>query len=182
MFNKLTEEYQCSEVDMQRIDKIISELKTIMQATDISQTSIVNALDGKCSRNTVLSFFKGDKDCKLSTLLMVLDACNTELRLETGKSKQAILSGDISEYREEAERLRAELVKVEDNLKFYKSRYEELIDKNTTLTNSIDKQQKQIEKYMERMENAENALYSANADLRRKDARIVSLLEKMGKW
>ena len=167
---------------MQRIDFIISELKTIMQDSDISQTSIVSLLDGKCARNTILSFFKGDADYRLSTLLMILDACGVDLRLETERSKQAILSGDISEYRVEAEKMRTDLDEATSNRDFYKSRYEELIDKNTSLTKTIEKQQAQIEKYMERMEHAEEALYSSNADSRRKDEKIVELLKALGKW
>ena len=111
-----------------------------------------------------------------------MDVCGAELRIETEKSREAILSGDIASYRAEADQLRSDAAKAEEDRDFYKSRYEELIEKNTILTKSIEKQQKQIEKYMERMENAENALYSANADIRRKDAKIVNLLEKMGKW
>lgn len=182
MSNKLTQECQYSEVDMQRIELIVSELKTIMESNNISQNSIISALDGKCSRTTILSFFKGDKDCKLSTLLMVMDACRTELRIDTEKSKEAILSGDIAEYRAESEQLRSELDKVNNDIEFYKKRYEELIEKNTILTDTVSKQQQQIEKYMQRMENAENALYKTNEDIRRKDAKIVQLLEQLGKW
>lgn len=182
MYNKLTQECQYSEVDMQRIELIVSELKTIMESNNISQNSIINALSGKCSRTTILSFFKGDKDCKLSTLLMVMDACRTELRFDTEKSREAILSGDISAYRAESESLRSDLDKANKDVDFYKSRYEELIDKNTILTKSIEKQQMQIEKYMQRMEKAENALYLADDDKRRKDAKIVELLKMLEKW
>ena len=161
---------------MQRIDSIINELKTIMQNNDISQTKIVNILEGKCARNTVLSFFnKGEADPKLSTLLMILDACAVELRLDTARSRAAILSGDIAAYRDEQEQLRAELEKAQANIDFYKSRYEELIDKNTTLTNTLEKQQNQIDRYINRMERAEDAIY-------RKDARIVELSKLCGKW
>lgn len=179
---QFTAEKNFSEVDMQKINSITDELKMIMRENDISQTSVVNLLEGKCARNTVLSFFKGDADCKLSTLLMILDSCGVELRLETERSRQAILNRDIAEYREEAEKLHSELSDVKDNRDFYKERYEELIDKNTVLTKTIDKQQTQIEKYMERMEKAEEALYSANEDARRKDKKIVELMEKLGKW
>lgn len=168
--------------DMQRINEIVSELKTIMQDTGISQTSVVSALDGKCARNTILTFLKGGEDCKLSTLLMILDACGVELRLDTERSKEAILSGDIAAYRTEVEQMRTELDKETSDKEFYKSRYEELIDKNTSLTNTIAKQQSQIERYMDRMEKAENALYAANDDVRRKDAKIVELLKEAKKW
>lgn len=174
-----------SEKIMQRIDNIISELKTIMQSNGISQTAIVNALDGKCARNTVLSVLKGDRgeaDPRLSTLLMILDACAVELRLETDRSREAILSGDIAAYRAEVEAARSRLAEVERDKDFYKERYEELIDKNTVLTQTVSKQQAQIEKYMARMERAEDALYAANADSRRKDAKIVELLSAQGKW
>ena len=179
---EFTAEKKYSEVDMQKINSITDELKTIMRDNDISQTSVVNLLEGKCARNTVLSFFKGDADCKLSTLLMILDSCDVELRLETERSRQAILNRDIAEYREETEQLHSELSDVKENRDFYKSRYEELIEKNTSLTKTIEKQQAQIEKYMNRMETAEEALYSADEDIRRKDAKIVSLLTKLGKW
>ena len=171
-----------NEVPMQKIDSIVSELKSIMQDSDISQTSVVSSLDGKCARNTILSFFKGDADCRLSTLLMILDACGVDLRLETERSKQAILSGDISEYRVESEKMRADLAETTADRDFYKSRYEELIDKNTTLTETVSKQQGQIERYMQRMEHAEEAMYSAVDDSRRKDAKIVELLKALGKW
>ena len=182
MCSESTNVIKWSDLDMQKIDFIVSELKNIMQSSDISQTAVVNLLDGKCARNTILSFFKGDADCKLSTLLMILDACGVELRLETERSRQAILSGDIAEYRAEAEQLRSDLIAEKSNSDFYKSRYEELIDKNTSLTNAIEKQQEQIERYMIRMEHAEEALYSSNADSRRKDEKIVELLKAAGKW
>ena len=170
------------DIDMQKIDFIVSELKTIMQSSDISQNSIISALDGKCARNTILSFFKGDADCKLSTLLMILDACGVDLRFETERSREAIIAQDISDYRKEADILRSELDSAAADRDFYKSRYEELINKNTALTGIVEKQQTQIEKYMERMEHAEEALYSSNADARRKDAKIVELLKALEKW
>lgn len=172
-----------SRYSMQRIDSLISELKMIMQSGDISQTWLVNALRDKCSRNTILTFLnKDDADPKLSTLLMILDACGVELRLDTERSKEAIMSGDITSYRTEAEALRSELDAVKKDLDFFKSRYEELIDKNTALTKTVEKQQAQIEKYMIRMENADNALYAAQEDVRRKDARIVELSKKLDMW
>ena len=182
MCNELNLYNHSGDIDMQKIDLIVSELKTIMQSSDISQTAVISLLEGKCARNTILSFFKGDADCKLSTLLMIIDACGVELRLETERSRQAILSGDIAEYRAEAEQLRSELASTTADRDFYKNRYEELIDKNTALTKIVEKQQTQIEKYMERMEHAEEALYSSNADARRKDERIVELSKALGKW
>lgn len=170
------------ETDMQKIDSIVNELKNIMQDTDITQTALVSLLDGKCARNTILSLFKSDADCRLSTFLMILDACGVDLRLETERSKQAILSGDISDYRVEAEQMRSDLTAAIEDRDFYKTRYEELIDKNTALTNTVEKQQTTIETYMRRMEHAEEALYSSNADVRRKDAKIVELLTELGKW
>ena len=170
---------------MQRIDGLINELKTIMADNGISQTRIVSALDGKCSRNTVLNVFKGDRedaDPKLSTLLMILDACRVELRLETERSREAIMSGDIASYRADVENIRAELEKTEKERDFFKSRYEELADKNTSMTSTIEKQQAQIETYMARMQRAEEALYSTQDDIRRKDARIVELSKQLGKW
>ncbi len=164
---------------MQKIDNIISELKMIMQNNDITQAKIVNILDGKCARNTILTFFKGDKageaDPRLSTLLMILDACGVELRLETERSREAIMSGDIAAYRTEAEQIRTELEAVREDKNFYKVRYEELIDKNTALTRTVEKQQGQIDKYIDRMAKAEDAIY-------RKDARIVELSKLCGKW
>lgn len=182
MCNELIFNENASEVDMQKIDTIVNELKTIMQSNDISQNFIISALEGKCARNTILSFYKGDADCKLSTLLMILDACGVDLRFETERSREAILGGDISEYRQETETLRSELDSTLTDRDFYKSRYEELIDKNTALTKIVEKQQTQIEKYMERMEHAEEALYKSNADSRRKDERIVELSKALGKW
>lgn len=178
----MSTDYDLSGVTMQQIDKIINELKAIMQNTDISQTALVTMLDGKCARNTVLSVMKGEADPRLSTFLMLLDAVGVELRLDTERSKEAILSGDIAEYRAEAERLRAELEAANSRRDYLQERYDELIEKNTTLTTSVGKQQAQIEKYMERMERAENALYAANENIARKDAKIVELLSKSGKW
>ena len=170
---------------MQKIDSIIAELKMIMQNNDITQTKIVNILDGKCARNTILTFFKGDHgetDPRLSTLLMILDACGVQLRLETERSREAILSGDIAAYRAEVEQMRSELEEIKKSRDFLQERYTELIEKNTTLTNAVEKQQGQIERYMLRMEKAENALYDANDNIKRKDAKIVELLEKYGSW
>ena len=181
----MSEYWSGTEVVMQRIDNIINELKMIMQKNGISQSAIVNLLDGRCARNTILNVFKGDKndsDPRLSTFLMILDACGVELRLDTERSKEAILSGDIAEYRAEVERIRAELEAANSRRDYLQERYDELIEKNTTLTNSVGKQQAQIEKYMERMERAENALYAANENIARKDAKIVELLSKSGKW
>ena len=182
MSEEITIQLNESEVQMQKINQITDELKTIMRDNDISQYAVVNLLEGKCARNTVLSFFKGDADCKLSTLLMILDACGVELRLDTERSKQAIMAGDIAEYRAEAEKLRSALAHETEDKELYFERYTELIGKNTKLTDTIEKQQNQIEKYMIRMERAEEALYSANADARRKDAKIVELLTELGKW
>lgn len=182
MNDELTDLRNLNGEDMQQIGNIVNELKMIMQGGNISQTSIVSALDGKCARNTVLTFFKGGEDCKLSTLLMILDACGVELRLETERSREAIMAGDIAAYRTETEEMRQELDETRKTRDFLQSRYEELIDKNTILTKSIEKQQSQIEKYMERMERAENALYEANSDIRRKDARIVELSKFCKKW
>lgn len=169
-------------LDMRRIYEIVNEIKMIMQDNDISQGSIVSALDGKAARNTILTFFKGDADCKLSTFLMILEACGVDLRLETERSKEAILSGDIAAYRTEVERIRSELERVSQNRDFLQKRYEELIDKNTVMTSTIEKQQNQIEKYMARMEKAEEALYKAVDDIRRKDLRIVELSKENNKW
>lgn len=180
MSNIMNYENNFGESTMQKIDFIVNELKAIMQSTDISQNAVINLLNGKCAKNTIISFFKGDADCKLSTLLMILDACGVDMRFETERSRQAILSGDIAEYREEAERLRAEIESTIKDKSFYKERYEELIDKNTSLTETVSKQQAQIERYMQRMEHAEEAMYSAVDDSRRKDAKIVELLTQLG--
>ena len=182
MCNELKSDYYLREVDMQKIDTIVNELKTIMLSSDISQTAVVNLLDGKCARNTILSFYKGDADCKLSTLLMILDACGVELRFETERSKQAIIAQDISDYRDEAEKLRTEIAALTSSIENYKARNEELAVKNKSLTTSVEKQQTQIEKYMERMERAEDALYKSNDDCRRKDEKIVKLMKDLGKW
>ena len=162
-------------VNMKKIEEINAELKVIMQDSGISQTAVVNALDGKCSRNTVLTFLKGGEDCKLSTLLMILDACGVELRLETERSREAIMAGDIAAYRTETEKLRSEN-------EHFKARSEELTEKNAALTRIVEKQQDQIERYMNRMENAENAVYKAMEDIRRKDARIVELSKESKRW
>ena len=167
---------------MQKINTIVSELKTIMQDSNISQNSVVSLLDGKCARSTILSFFKGDADCRLSTLLMIMEVCGAELRIETERSRQAILSGDIAEYRAETEKLRSILEEVTEDRNSLNIRYSELIDKNTSLIETISKQQAQIERYMQRMEHAEEAMYSAVNDSRRKDAKIVELLTALGKW
>lgn len=161
---------------MQRIDSLINELKTIMQDNAITPTKVVSVLDGKCARNTILSFFsKGDADPKLSTLLMILDACGVELRLETERSKEAIMSGDIASYRADLEQIRTELDKAKADSEFYRSRYEEVSEKNTALTRMVEKQQNQIDRYIDRMEKAEEAIY-------RKDARIVELSKLCNKW
>ena len=170
------------EIDMQQIGGIVNELKTIMQSADISVNQIVNALDGKCSRNTILNFFKGDADCKLTTFIMILDAVGAELRMETERSKEAILAGDIAAYRKEAEELRSELQSMKERMDYFKEKYEEVSEKNRQLTETTTKQQNTIEKYMIRMEKAENALYDLNESIKRKDARIVELSKLCDKW
>ena len=189
MSNKLYTPVYFIGADMKQINDIVKEIKGIMQFAGISVNSIVTSLNGKCSRQTILNFFGGDADCKLSTLLMILRAVGADIRIDTDMSKEAIISDDIAAYRAEVEQLRAaleqsntesgELRKARD---FLQTRYEELIDKNTALTKAVEKQQTQIEKYMERMERAENALYAANEDARRKDAKISELLSKGGQW
>ena len=179
---------------MQQINSIVGQLRAIMQDGGISQTHIINVLDGKVARNTVLSFFK-DADCKLSTLLMILDACGVDLRLETELSRAAIMNDDISAYRQKADEASNKLKEEQDKCSYIQQRNKELTDKNASLTRTvsdqqtqidkmqsqIDKMQSQIEKYMERMEKAENALYLSNADCRRKDAKIVELLNEKAK-
>lgn len=167
---------------MQRIDGIVNELKTIMQDGSISVTSIINALGEKCSRNTILTFFKGDSDCKLSTLLMILDACNADLRIDTERSRESILSGDIASYRNDIEQLRKEIDELSAEKNYLSTRYEELIAKNTKLTSTVERQQDVIDRYMQRMEKAENAIYEALENIRRKDARIVELSRECNKW
>ena len=167
---------------MQQINAIVSQLKTIMQDSSISLNHVVSLLEDKCSRNTILPFMKGDSDCKLSTLLMILDALGADLRIETERSREAIISGDIASYRTETEQLRAKLAEVEKDKEFFKTRYDELIEKNTQLTNTVAKMQGTIDRYMQRMENAENALYTAMDNIRRKDERIVELSKACGKW
>ena len=161
--------------NMQRINDVVNQIKTIMTDQSISQTSIVSALDGKCARNTILTFFKGDADCKLSTLLMILTAVGADLRIDTERSREAIMSGDIATYRNEAAALRTACADAEAARDAIQERYSELIDKNTALTKTIEKQQEIIFKYVERMERAENALY-------RKDERIVELSKRLDIW
>lgn len=170
------------ETEMQRIDGIVNELKTIMQDGSISVTSIVNALGEKCSRNTILTFFKGDSDCKLSTLLMILDACNADLRIDTERSRESILSGDIASYRNDIEQLRKQLDALSEEKDYLSTRYDEVIAKNAQLTTTVEKQQATIERYMSRMEKSENAIYDALENIRRKDARIVELSRECNKW
>ncbi len=174
--------YQYGETDMQQIYSIVNELKAIMQSSDISQSQIVSALDGKCARNTILTFYKGDADCKLSTFLMILDACGADLRIDTDRSKEAILAGDIASYRTELEQLRAELEATKKEKEYFNNRFDELAEKNTLLAKTIDKQQVTIEKYMERMEKHEAALYTALENIKRKDERIVELSKLCNKW
>lgn len=182
MFEKSTENLIIEVSSMQQINGIVQQIKNIMADKGISQTQLVNLLDGKVARSTVLRVFK-DADCTLSTLLIILDACGIEIRLDTDRSKEAILAGDIASYRQENEKMREALNASEEEKTFFRDRYEELIDKNTDLTGTItkqqsqiDKMQAQIEKYMERMERSENALYASNEDSRRKDAKIVELM------
>lgn len=171
------------EVQMQKIDSIISELKMIMQENDLSQTWLVNTLKDRCSRNTITTFLnKEETDTRLSTLLMILDACRVELRLETERSREAMIRGDIAAYREETEKLRAALELSDKDLQFFRGRYEELIEKNTELTKMVSKQQDQIEKYMARTEKLETSNAASQEDIRRKDARIVELSKKLGIW
>lgn len=160
---------------MKQIESIVNQIRTIMKSNGISQNFIINATDGKCSRATIINFLSGQMDCKMSTLLIILEVIGAQLRIETEMSKEALLAGDISAYREKTERLRMELAAVTESRDFFKSRYEELIDKNTALTATVEKQQNQIERYMARMERAEDAIY-------RKDSRIVELSKLCGKW
>ena len=170
------------DTSMQRIYDVVSQIKMIMQSNDISQNSVINTLDGKCTRNTILTFFKGDADCKLSTLMMILAAVGADMRIDTERSREAIISGDISEYRSETEALRTAYKELEAEKDAIQNRYSELIDKNTALTTTIEKQQKMIEQFTERMAKANEALYDAVKDIRRKDARIVELSKEAKKW
>ena len=182
MCNSISEIISLGCDEMQQINSIVNELKAIMQDNDISQNKIINVLGDKCSRNTILSFFKGDSDCKLSTLLMIMEACGADLRIETERSREAIIAGDIASYRSENEQLRSEIETVRKDKDFIQERYTELIEKNTTLTNAVEKMQGTIDRYMTRMENAENALYTAMDNIRRKDERIVELSKICDKW
>ena len=170
------------DINMQQIDSLVNELRTIMQSADISVNQLVRMLESKCAKNTILTFLKGDSDCKLSTFLMILDAVGAEMRIDTERSKEAIMSGDIADYRIESEQLRVRLEKMEKDRDYFKERYEELADKNAQLTETTTKQQNTIEKYMIRMEKAENALYDLNESIKRKDARIVELSKLCDKW
>lgn len=182
MCNEMTDYIILGGLNVQQIDSIVKELKTIMQDNDISQNHLVNALDGKCARNTILKFLQGDADCKLSTLLMILDACGANLRIDTERSRESILSGDIASYRTEIEKLRSDLEHTEAERKYFQDRFDELVDKNTFLAQTIDKQQATIDRYMLRTEKHENALFDALENIKRKDARIVELMKEADRW
>lgn len=173
---------EIGEYQMQQIYNIVNELKTIMQDGSISVTSIISALEDKCSRNTILTFFKGDSDCKLSTLLMILDACGADLRIDTDRSRESILAGDIASYRTEIENLRSELEHTKEEKNYFQGRFDELVEKNTLLAQTIDKQQATIDRYMMRTERHETALFDALENIKRKDARIVELQKECNKW
>lgn len=168
--------------NMQDIQNLVSQIKAIMADSGVSQTALVNLLDGKCSRATILSILREDSDFRVSTLLLLLDVLGVDFHLQTEKSRQAILAGDIAAYRTETEQIRADLESVTSRRDYLQERYDELLDKNTSLINTVSKQQSQIDRFMERMEKAENALYAANEDARRKDAKISELLSKGVQW
>lgn len=182
MSDKLNHIVYFTGAEMKKIDNIVRQIRTIMETNSISQNFIVAAADGKCSRSTILNFLKGDGDCKMSTFLLILDIIGAELRIDTEMSKEAILSGDIAEYRTQAEQNREKILEFEKENELLQDRYNELIEKNTVLTQTVGKQQTQIEKYMERMEKAENALYEANSNIKRKDERIVELSQRLNIW
>lgn len=161
--------------DMQEIKNLTQQISTIMKDNGISQTFIVNALDGKCSRMTILNLFKGDGDFKVSTLLMVLDVIGAELRLETEKSREAIMAGDIAVYRVENEQLRTELDKERSANAVLTSRVDDLQASNARLTATVESQQQTINRYIERMDRAEQRLDS-------KDERIEELSRRLGIW
>ena len=161
--------------DMQEIKNLVQQISTIMKDNGISQTSIVNALDGKCSRMTILNLFKGDGDFKVSTLLMVLDVIGADLHLETEKSREAIMAGDIASYRAETEQLRVKVAEQQAAAENAAQRITELQEKNGTLTGIVDSQQRVINRYIERMDLAEQ-------DLRRKDKKIDDLCKKLNLW
>ncbi len=163
------------EVDMQELNDVVAQIRTIMQTSGYSQNALINALDGKVARNTIMAFLKGEADCKVSTLLLMLDAIRADLRIDTEMSKEALMSGDISEYRTQTERYREQLEDAIKSRDFLQTRYEELIDKNTALTRTIEKQQEQIDRYIERMDRAEQ-------NIERKDKRIVELSQRLGLW
>lgn len=175
MLNKLYPPVYFIGENMKQISDIINELKGIMQLNSISQNSVINALDGKCSRQTILNFFKGDADCKVSTFLMIIRAVGAEIRIDTEMSKEAIMSGDIAAYRSEAETLRAALEDTAKALEEERAYNSDLKEKNAKLTNTVEKQQNQIDRYIDRMEKAEQNIY-------RKDERIVELSKRLGLW
>lgn len=160
---------------MQEIKNLVQQISTIMKDNGISQTSIVNALDGKCSRMTILNLFKGDGDFKVSTLLMVLDVIGADLHLETEKSRAAIMAGDIADYRAETEQLRVKVAEQQAAAENAAQRITELQEKNGKLTDTVESQQRVINRYIERMDLAEQ-------DLRRKDKKIDDLCIKFNIW
>lgn len=164
-----------SEVNMQDINNVVAQIKTIMQASGYSQNALINALDGKVARNTISAFLRGEADCKVSTLLLMLDALRADLRIDTEMSKEAIASGDISGYRIEAQALRDEIADAGEKLRAANERIADLQSKNEKLTNTIESQQHTINRYIERMDRAEQ-----NID--RKDQRIVELSQRLGLW
>lgn len=160
---------------MQEIKDIITQINMIMHDGGISQTSVVNALDNKCSRVTILNLLKGDGDFKMSTLMMVLDVIGVTLRLETEKSREAIMAGDIAVYRTETEHLRTDLESVCSERDAALSRVVELQEQVKKLTGIADSQQHVINRYIERID-----AYEQRND--RKDDRIEALEKRLGIW
>lgn len=175
MCNKLTHPvYFIGEI-MKQIDNLIQQIKTIMQVNGISQRFVIASAEGRCSRSTILNFFKGDGDCKMSTFLLVLEIIGAKLHIETEMSKEALMAGDISEYRAKIDLLSEQLSEVSSARDTLQIRYNELIDKNTALTRTLEKQQEQIDRYIERMDRAEQ-------NIERKDKRIVELSQRLNIW
>ena len=161
--------------NMQEIKNIVDQINMIMRDGNISQNSVVNALEGKCARATVLNIFKGEGDFKLSSLLMVLEVIGVDLRLETEKSREAIMAGDIAAYRVDNEKLRSDLEKERSANAVLNARVNDLQASNVRLTGTVESQQQTINRYIERMDRAEQRLDS-------KDERIVELSRRLGIW
>lgn len=161
---------------MVNMPNLLSQLVAIKEQSGISVSQILLRTNNKYSKTTVVNFFQNKTaNPNMETFVDLANACGADVILQTESSKRAEIRGDVEDIRlEYAEKLE-ELDRAKAEIKRLRDLHDEQLKQNSELSSAVKKQQDTIDRFISRMEKAEDAMY-------RKDARIVELSKACGMW